>query len=137
MKIVRYSIAIVVLLCMAFPAMGTQSIFSYVKASPYGDEVLLQWETMEETGIKSFEIERKSDETIDYRMIARIDPKGRHSAYNYIDNGAFYKTESGKHFTYRLKAVGGTTDQFSPAITITHEVSGVRKSWGMIKELFR
>jgi hypothetical protein len=137
MNVVRYSIVLLALLCIAFPATGTQSIFNYVKASPYGDEVLLQWETMEESGIKSFEIERKSDETVNYSMIARIDPKGRKSVYNYIDNGAFYKTDAGKHFTYRLKAVGSGTDQFSPAITITHDVSGVRKSWGMIKELFR
>ncbi len=133
----RYSLSLLLLAVSCVTAVAMQSLFSYVKASPYGDEVLIQWQTQDESNIQSFEIERKSDEAMDYKKIGRIDAKGRGGVYTYIDNGAFYKTEKATQFTYRLKGVGNGTQLYSPTITITHEVSSVRKSWGMIKELFR
>lgn len=116
---------------------AVQGVFSFVKAMPHGDEIRIEWQTSTESGIQSFEIERKSDEVPEFRRLTRVDPKGSGSTYIYIDDGAFYRSNSSKRFTYRVKAVGGQVQQYSPSISITHEVSSVRKSWGMIKELFR
>jgi hypothetical protein len=137
MNVKNISVGLLFLLVVCLSAQAMQTLFSYVKASPYGDEVLIQWQTQDESNIQSFEIERKSDESIDYKRIGRLDAKGRGSVYTYIDNGAFYKGEKGTQFTYRLRGVGTSNQLYSPTITITHEVSSVRKSWGMIKELFR
>jgi hypothetical protein len=61
-------------------------IFGYIKASSQGDQIVLQWRTTSETGIHSFEIERKSEEVTDFRRVGRIDAKGNGSTYQYTDN---------------------------------------------------
>ncbi len=116
---------------------AVQGVFGSVKATPYGDEILIQWETVNESGVQGFEVERRSDEITEFRKLIRLDGKGSATSYRYVDDGAFFKSASGKRFTYRVKAVGSSFYQYSPTISITHEVSSVRKSWGMIKELFR
>lgn len=117
--------------------MAMQGLFSYVKATPQGDEIAIQWQTSNEYGVQSFEIERRSDESPEFRRLTRVEPRGAGVMYTYVDDGAFYKSNGSKRFTYRIKAVGPSAQQYSPSISITHEVSSVRKSWGMIKELFR
>lgn len=121
----------------ALTANAAGDIFNYIKASSQGDQIVIQWQTTSEAGIHSFEIERKSEEVTDFRRVGRIDAKGNGSTYQYTDNGAFFKTESARQFTYRVKAVGPSVEQYSVTSTATHEVSSVRRSWGMIKELFR
>jgi len=119
-------------------------VFGSMKAVSKGDEVQVQWNTNGELGIYNFEIERKSDEVSDFRRIGRIDSKSKggscvncNNAYSFTDNGAFFKTEAGKQFTYRIKSVGSGSEQYSQPISVIHEVSSVKRSWGMIKELFR
>ncbi len=116
---------------------GAGEVFNYVKTISEGDQITIQWRTVNEQGIHSFEIERKSEEITDFRRVGRVDAKGNNSVYEYMDNGAFFKTEAGKRFTYRIKAIGNTNELYSPISTTAHEVSSVRRSWGMIKELFR
>lgn len=132
-------IAIVVLLFAAtgVSLIAMQGVFSYVKAIPQGDEVTIQWQSTNEYGVRGFDVERRSDDVLEFRRIGRVDPKGAGNTYSYVDDGAFYKGNSNKHFTYRVKALGVSAQQYSPTVTITHEISSVRKSWGMIKELFR
>ncbi|MBL0332342.1 MAG: hypothetical protein IPP08_01630 [Chlorobiota bacterium] len=119
-------------------------VFGTMKAVSQGGEVLIQWNTASELGIYSYEIERKSSEVVDFRRIGRIDSKSKggncmncNNNYSYTDNGAFFKNETGKQFIYRIKSVGTNGEQYSQPIMIIHEVSSVKRSWGMIKELFR
>ncbi len=140
MKRIVFSLIGLIGVWMIFGSNSTtaiQGVFGSVKATPYGEEILLQWETLNESGIQGFEVERRSDEITEFRKLIRLDARGTSNAYRYVDDGAFFKSSSGKRFTYRVKAVGSSFYQYSPAISITHEVSSVRKSWGMIKELFR
>lgn len=136
----RRSVAAVVaalIVGSAVSLVAMQGVFNYVKAMPQGDEVSIQWQTSNEYGVQSFEIERRSEDVNEFRRMGRIDARGAGSTYTYVDDGAFYKSNGNKHFTYRVKAIGTSVQQYSPTITITHDVSGVRKSWGMLKELFR
>lgn len=112
-------------------------IFSYVRATAQSEQVVVEWRTGTESGIYSFDIERKSEETSEYRKIARIDARGGSNSYTYNDRTAFLKPDAAKSFNYRIKAVGVGTETYSSTVTITQEVSSVRRSWGMIKELFR
>jgi hypothetical protein len=132
-----YIVAGLLFVATSFSVLAMQGLFSFVKAVPQGDEIAIQWQTSNEYGVQSFEIERKSDESPEYRRLTRVEPRGAGFMYTYIDDGAFYKSASSKQFTYRIRAVGPSTQQYSPSISIAHEVSSVRKSWGMIKELFR
>lgn len=127
----------ILIIAGTYSTTAIQNVFGTVKATPYGDEILLQWETLNENGIRGFEVERKSDESTEFRKLIHLDSKGTANSYRYVDDGAFFKPTAGKRFTYRVKAVGSSFYQYSSPISITHEVSSVRKSWGMIKELFR
>lgn len=116
---------------------ATTSLFGYIRASLQGEEIAIEWRTTDETGVYNFEIERKSEDVATFRRIGRLDARGGSNTYTFIDKSAFFKSESGKVYTYRLKTVGTGSEQYSPTVTVTHEVSGVRRSLGMIKELFR
>ncbi len=111
-------------------------VFSFVHAEPKGNDIVVQWKTEKEYGVVSFEIERKSEEVTEFRRLGRVMAKGSGSTYTFVDDGAFFKPQSGKEFTYRIKAVG-SVEYYSSNATVVHEVSSVRRSWGMIKELFR
>lgn len=128
---------LVLFVALVASAAAMQGVFSFVKAIPKGDEITIQWQSTNENGVLGYEIERRAEDAADFKRLSRVDAKGSGSMYVFVDDGAFYKSSSGKRFTYRVKAVGSSLQQYSPTITIMHEVSGVRKSWGMIKELFR
>ncbi|MBL7989358.1 MAG: hypothetical protein JNJ94_14955 [Chlorobi bacterium] len=116
----------------------SSGIFSYVRATAQSEQVVVEWRTATESGIYSFDIERKSEETSEYRKIARVDARGGSgNSYAYNDRTAFLKPDAAKSFNYRVKAVGVGTETYSSTVTISQEVSSVRRSWGMIKELFR
>jgi hypothetical protein len=117
-------------------ALAAGNIFNSWKGYSKGDEVVLEWKTSDESGIHSFEIERKSSES-GYTRIGIVIARGSSHSYSYVDRSAFYKNQGGKQFTYRIKAMGTSTEEYSPGIVVTHEVASVRRSWGMIKELFR
>ncbi len=119
---------------LAAPA---SNIFKTIRAEARGEEISIEWRTAEESGIYNFEIERKSEDVPTFRRIGWVAAKGGSNAYTYVDKGAFFKMDGGKTYTYRLRTVGSGTEQYSPSVTVTHEVSGVRRSLGMIKELFR
>ena len=126
-----------VLLCLG-TIIAAGNVFLSVKAESRGEEIVLEWNTGGETGFHTFEIERKSNEVPTYRRIGQIVAKGDNGSYRFVDNGAFYKTNADKEFTYRVKAVGSMVEQYSPPVTVSHQVvSSVKRSWGMIKELFR
>jgi hypothetical protein len=112
-------------------------VFSTIRAVTQGDNIVITWRTQAEPGVQNFEIERKSDEVTEYRRLGRVIAHGSAATYSFTDDGAFYKNLAGKRFTYRIRAVGPSVDQYSSTATVVHEVSGVRRSWGMIKELFR
>jgi len=114
------------------------NVFMSIKAESRGEEIVVEWNTGGEAGFHTFEVERKSNEVPTYRRIGQIIAKGDNGTYRFVDNGAFFKTNADKEFSYRVRAVGPGIEQYSPPVTVTHEVvSSVKRSWGMIKELFR
>jgi hypothetical protein len=125
------------MLAIVASATASQIVFSYLRAVPQNDDIVVQWRSMNEAGIQYFDIERSSDELPEFRRLERVAAKGGGSTYSFTDNGAFYKPSSGKRFTYRVRAIGNTAEPYSATTTVVHEVSSVKRSWGMIKELFR
>jgi len=100
-----------------------------------GENVKLEWKTSEEYNLKHFILERKTPQT-SYVDLITIDPKGNNSIYSYIDESV-YKS-SNYIFTYRLKIVD--QDQrvsYSQEVSVSPNPSGVKKTWGSIKAMFR
>ena len=116
--------------------------FSRLNARPEGDNVVIEWILGEEDNVKSYEVYRANNGF--YTKIAEKDAKGNNSSYKHIDVEAFIKNmketqvQEKIELKYKLKVrySNGTTEE-SNDIEVSHNVSSVKRTWGMIKELFR
>lgn len=116
--------------------------FSRLNARPEGDNVVIEWILGEENNVKSYEVYRANNGF--YTKIAEKDAKGSNSNYKHIDVEAFIKNmketqvQEKIELKYKLKVryTNGTTED-SNDIEVSHNVSSVKRTWGMIKELFR
>jgi hypothetical protein len=133
----RFGAVLLGLLLVTAGASAIDGIFSFLRATPQNDDILVQWRSANESGVQYYDVERRSEEANEFRRLGRIAARGAGSSYTFLDDEAFYKPQAGRRFTYRIRALGNGTDQYSPTTTVIHEVSSVRRSWGMIKELFR
>lgn len=117
-------------------AQSNGAAFTNCYARVAGDQVVVQWQTSRESGVAAFDVERKGVSESTYRRVGRVAPKGSGAQYSFVDNSAFFRTADARQYQYRIRAVGGS-DVYSSIMTVALEVAGVKKSWGMIKELFR
>jgi hypothetical protein len=111
------------------------AFMEYFHARSEGENVKLEWKTGEESNLKNFVIERKTQQS-SYVDLSTITPKGNNSFYSYIDESV-YKSSS-YVFTYRLRIVD--QDQkisYSSEVSISPSISGVKRTWGSIKAMFR
>jgi hypothetical protein len=129
----RYYRYLIVLL--AVTALYAGAYLEYFQGRSEGDDIRLEWKTGEEVNLHNFKIERKTPQN-SFVEIATVQPKGNNSYYSYLDQSA-YKM-SGLIFIYRLKIVD-TNGQasYSNEVTVSHNVSGVKRTWGSIKAMFR
>jgi len=109
--------------------------YEYFQGYSEGDNIRLEWKTNDESGLKEFRIERKTPQS-SYTEIATIKPKGNNSFYSYVDESA-YKTED-LVFIYQIEFVDNNNSvSRSNEVTVSHNVSGVKRTWGSIKAMFR
>jgi len=100
-----------------------------------GENIKIEWETSEETNLDHFIIERKTPES-NFVSIATIQPKGSNSFYSYLDESIFKQNDF--LFVYRLKIVESNGQySYSSNISVSLNPSNVKKTWGMIKQMFR
>ena len=110
-----------------------------VLASSDGNNVTIRWVTENETNVIGFEVLRSTSYAGGFVTIAYVDPKGS-SVYEFVDNSAFMRTTT--IYYYRIKVKYSNGESYFPAlneapITVYHNVSGVRRTWGSIKAMFR
>lgn len=107
----------------------------YFHARSEGEDVRLEWKTGEELNLQKFVIERKTPQS-SFAEIATLDPKGSNSFYSYLDKNAYKSSDL--LFNYRLKIVdNNNVISFSSEVSVSHNVSGVKRTWGSIKAMFR
>ncbi len=106
-----------------------------------GNDVLVYWRTSDESNIKEFQVFRRAASSIDYppTPIGTVEAKHQNnSSYAYRDLNAFGKVTT--FYFYRLLIVytDNTTRIYPSDAGLDHgEVSGVRRTWGSIKAMFR
>lgn len=133
MKIKKSKYFLVFLLFIT--AVYAGAYIDYFHARSDGEDVRLEWKTGEETNLQKFVIERKTPQSI-FTEIAIINPKGSNSLYSFIDQNAYKSTDL--LFNYRLKIVDNSNQaSYSHEVTVSHSVSGVKRTWGSIKAMFR
>ncbi len=107
-----------------------------MQARSDGTNVIVQWGSSDETSVKEFEVERRSGAVADFLSIATVSKKGSNSFYEYIDKSAFKTT--GTIYQYRIKIVmNNGSAEYSSIITVSHNVSSVKRTWGSLKAMFR
>jgi len=111
------------------------TFLEYFQGRSDGEDIRLEWKTQEEVNLQHFKIERKTPQS-SFVDITTIQPKGSNSYYTYLDQSA-YKPNN-LIFIYRLKIVD-TNGQvsYSNEVSVSHSVSGVKRTWGSIKAMFR
>ena len=110
------------------------AFLDYFYGRSEGDDVRLEWKTSEEVNLQHFKVERKTPQS-QFSEITTVDPKGSNSYYSYLDQSAYKSNDM--VFIYRLKIVDldGQTS-YSAEVTVSHNVSGVKRTWGSIKAMF-
>ena len=100
-----------------------------------GVNVTLHWFTLDESNIARYEIERRAGIDGEFTLVGTASPKGP-SLYDFVDYSAFRKTAG--VYQYRIKITfANNSVLFSNAVTVTHTVSGIRRTWGSLKAMFR
>jgi hypothetical protein len=107
----------------------------YFQVKSEGDNVQVEWKTGDETNVNHFSIQRKTPQT-SYVEIATVPAKGNNSFYSFIDQ-SIYKTQD-VIFIYQLKIVDNNAQtSFSSEVSVSPNISGVKRTWGSIKAMFR
>lgn len=135
----KIKLTILLLLAAAFTA-GTLIAGAYVfdfSAKSDGENIKVEWRTTEESNLQYFAIERRAGSSTDFHEITRITPKGSNSYYSYTDQSAYKPTDS--YYAYRLAIyeMGGKVNYTKDYGTLHSSVSGVKRTWGSIKAMFR
>lgn len=110
-------------------------ILNFTGKSENGN-IVIKWEVRNETNLKQYIVERKSLNG-NFMEIATVAPKNE-ASYTFTDETA-YKTFSSTIYKYRIKIVDNDGSvSYSKAIDVTHgNISGLKRTWGSIKALFK
>ncbi|MFH1196497.1 MAG: hypothetical protein V1720_12410 [bacterium] len=114
---------------------GGALVFDFT-AESNSDNILIKWKTTEETNLKNFIIQRKTAKG-NFIDVDAVQAKGSYSSYEYVDDEVFRTNDA--VYIYRLKIVDkDNSNSFSAEIPVAHaNVSGIKRTWGSIKALFR
>lgn len=129
----KFSISLIVLIFTSVLTAG--AFLEYFSArSEYGN-VKIEWKTADEINLKEFVIERKTLHG-NFISVGSVAPKGDNSFYQFIDENVFKTTDY--LFVYRIKIVDNDSKaSYSKEVTVTHNISDVKRTWGSIKAMFR
>ena len=107
-----------------------------LQARSDGNNVTIQWGTTDESSVKEFGIERRPVSGSDFTLVATVAPKGSNSYYEFVDQTAFKTT--GTVYQYRIRIVDTKLGvSYSDPVSVSHNVSSVKRTWGSLKAMFR
>ncbi|HYQ86861.1 MAG TPA: hypothetical protein VES59_06430 [Bacteroidota bacterium] len=109
---------------------------SSLQASSDGVNITIRFITEDESSVARFDLERRTDNETGYTTIASLDPKGP-SLYEYVDRSAFKKITTMYHYRIKISYSNGAMPIYTVDLPVSHTVSGVRRTWGSIKAMFR
>ncbi len=116
-------------------------------AQPDTDGITLHWTAEIETGISRYTVQRESiASTNDFQDVGTVAPTGSYSNYTFQDTHLSSIAQGGNGggvqplsdaYKYRLEIDLASGDvSYSTTVSVTKPSSGVRRTWGMIKEMF-
>ncbi len=141
----KLRIFIIIVVIVAATAQAHTKVLDYFTAISDGKAITLEWRSSEESTISRFEIERCSESNPNFVLIETINADGSGKARKYIDEEAYMRKDSEKsdisqktNFTYRIKVIyKDSSSAYSDTVNVTHTINSIRRTWGMIKQMFR
>jgi len=111
------------------------NIFSECSATPETNRVTLVWITKSETNIRYFSIVRSNDDN-NYLELKRMIPKGPGYRYEFVDENVMFKSVS--VVFYKIRAYDSSGNLLEETSLMVHpNISGIFRTWGAIKAMFR
>ena len=124
-------------------ALAASGVIESLSAYSTGNEVSVEWRTSAEKPVVRFEVERSEDGSQTFKYISSVYPKGDYSSYSFVDQDAYRQSaqetvQSRNAMTYRLKiCYQSDSSSYTNSVSVVPKMNGIRRTWGMIKELFR
>jgi len=107
----------------------------FINAKNEGENVRIEWKTSDEKNVKEFIVERKTYQG-EFAGLESVKPQGSNSYYSFLDQNAYKLTDV--IFIYRVKIVDNdNTVSYTKEVSVSHNISGVKRTWGSIKAMFR
>jgi hypothetical protein len=111
-------------------------VFLEYSANPSNNSVVIEWVTKSESGVAKFILLRSTDDQNFVEIGSLIAEK---SGYNYSftdDNVLFKDTQT---FFYKIRAVrtDNSVIEETQSLIVHPNISGIYRTWGAIKELFK
>jgi hypothetical protein len=144
-KTLIFGAALAFLTALGFDFAGGVDTFT---AQPDGDGITLNWQSEIETGISRYTVQRENiTSTTDFQDVGTVATTGNYSYYKFHDSHLSAAPLGGQGggsaqplsdaFKYRLEIDLASGDvSYSSTVSVTKPSSGVRRTWGMIKEMF-
>jgi hypothetical protein len=111
-------------------------VFQESTATPGTNRVTITWLTKNEDGVTRFVILRSPDD-ISFFDIGSVTAKGAGTSYNFVDEDVLFKAD--QTFFYKIRAVRENNEAVdeSQSLIVNPNISGIFRTWGAIKWLFR
>jgi hypothetical protein len=112
------------------------TIFEEYSATPETNKVTIRWRTSSETDVVKFTILRSMDDQ-SFNEVNTISAKGQGQDYTFIDENVIFK--SSQTFFYKIRAVrsDNSTIEETQSLIVNPNISGIYRTWGAIKAMFR
>jgi hypothetical protein len=133
----RIILLAVVIVCTALALAGGLGLTN-VTASSNGSTITVRWSSGDETGVVGYAVERRAlSSTL---WVPLVQPyqvaAGNDHEYSFEDKTAFRVTDN--VYYYQITQVYADGHKGDPYRTVvSHNVSGIRRTWGSIKAMFR
>lgn len=128
-------VIIVTILCL-FSLVFANFIFLEYSATPSNNTVVIEWVTKSEDGVKKFVVLRSTDDQNFYE-IGYVISKNTPETYNYTDENVVFKDT--QTFFYKLRATRADNSMIeeTQSLIVHPNISGIYRTWGAIKAMFR
>jgi hypothetical protein len=111
-------------------------IFLEYSANPSNNSVIVEWVTKSESGVSRFVVLRSYDDQNFVEIGAVVAEKAGHN-YTFTDDNVLFKDS--QTFFYKLRAVRADDSSIeeTQSLIVHPNISGIYRTWGAIKELFK
>lgn len=133
---IKKSIPILFILSLFVTAAFANFIFLEYSATPSSNSVIIEWITKSESGVTNFVVLRSSDDQ-NFMEIGTVNVEKAGNNYSFTDDNVLFKDT--QTFFYKLRAVrsDNSSVEETQSLIVHPNISGIYRTWGAIKELFK